>query len=157
MSPKPTPEGVLASNRKARQNYEILETIEAGIVLAGTEVKSIRNRELSIEEAFAVEQKGEVFLHNLHVRAYSHGNIHNHEPQRIRKLLLHRREIRKLGAQVAQQGLTLVPLDLHLRGGKIKVLLGLAKGKNVSDKRESLKKKQSDREARRAMSAANQR
>ncbi len=157
MSPKPTPEGVLATNRKARHNYEILETLEAGIVLAGTEVKSIRNRELSIEEAFAAEQNGELFLHNLHVRAYSHGNIHNHEPQRIRKLLLHRREIRKLGAQIGQQGLTLVPLDLHLRNGKIKVLLGLAKGKNVSDKRESLKKKQSDREARRAMATANQR
>lgn len=157
MSPKPTPEGVLATNRKARHNYEILETLEAGIVLAGTEVKSIRNRELSIEEAFAVEQKGELFLHNLHVRAYSHGNIHNHEPQRIRKLLLHRREIRKLGAQTSQQGLTIVPLDLHLRNGKIKVQLGLAKGKNVSDKRESLKKKQSDREARRAMASANQR
>jgi len=157
MSPKPTPDGVLATNRKARHNYEILETLEAGIVLAGTEVKSIRNRELSIEEAFAVEQKGELYLHNLHVRAYSHGNIHNHEPQRIRKLLLHRREIRKLGAQISQQGLTLVPLDLHLRNGKIKVQLGLAKGKNVSDKRESLKKKQSDREARRAMATANQR
>ena len=157
MSPKPTPEGALATNRKARHNYEILETLEAGIVLAGTEVKSIRNRELSIEEAFAAEQKGELFLHNLHVRQYSHGNIHNHEPQRVRKLLLHRREIRKLGAQIGQQGLTLVPLDLHLRNGKIKVLLGLAKGKNVSDKRESLKKKQSDREARRAMATANQR
>jgi len=146
---------VLATNRKARHNYQILETIEAGIVLAGTEVKSIRNREMSIEEAFAVENRGELFLHNLHVRAYSHGNIHNHDPVRIRKLLLHKREIRKLSARIGQQGLTLVPLDLHLRRGKIKVLLGLAKGKNVSDKRETLKKKQSDREARRAMHHAN--
>lgn len=142
---------MLASNRKARHNYHILETLEAGIVLGGTEVKSIRNRELSIEEAFAQVRGGEVFLHNMHVRAYSHGNLFNHEPIRIRKLLLHRREIRRLAASAAKDGLTLVPLDLHLRHGKIKVLLGLAKGKNVSDKRETLKKKESDREARRAM------
>jgi SsrA-binding protein len=112
---------------------------------------------MSIEDAFAVEHKGELYLHNLHIRAYSHGNIHNHEPQRIRKLLLHKREIRKLSAQISQQGLTLVPLDLHLRRGKIKVQLGLGKGKNVSDKRDSLKKKESDREARRAMAHANRR
>lgn len=155
MSKAPESEGVLAKNRKARHNYQILETVEAGIVLAGTEVKSLRNREMSIEEAFAVEHKGEMFLHNLHIRAYSHGNIHNHEPVRIRKLLLHKREIRKISAQIAQQGLTLVPLDMHLRRGKIKVLLGLAKGKNVSDKRESLKKKDADRDARRAIRDAN--
>jgi len=146
---------VLATNRKARHNYEILDTIEAGIALAGTEVKSLRNREMSIEDAFAVEHKGEMFLHNLHIRTYSHGNIHNHEPQRIRKLLLHKKEIRKLSSQISQQGLTLVPLDLHLRRGKIKVQLGLGKGKNVTDKRDSLKKKESDREARRAMAKAN--
>ena len=155
MSAKPTEDGVLATNRKVRHNYQILDTLEAGIALAGTEVKSIRNREVSIEEAFAAEQHGEMFLHNLHVRPYSHGNIHNHEPQRIRKLLLHKREIRRIGAQLSQQGLTLVPLDLHLRRGKVKVLLGLAKGKNVSDKRETLKKKQSDRDARRALAEAN--
>jgi len=155
MSDKLAANGVLATNRKARHNYNILETIEAGIALAGTEVKSIRNREVSIEEAFAMEKNGEMFLHNLHVRAYSHGNIFNHEPQRIRKLLLHKREIRKLGAKIAQQGLTLVPLDIHVRRGKVKVLLGLAKGKNVSDKRQTLKKKQSDRDARRAMAEAN--
>ena len=148
---------VLATNRKARHNYQILDTIEAGIVLAGTEVKSLRNREMSIEDAFAVEHNEELFLHNLHIRAYSHGNIHNHEPQRIRKLLLHKKEIRKLSAQISQQGLTLIPLDLHLRRGKIKVQLGLGKGKNVSDKRDSLKKKESDREARRAMAHANRR
>ncbi|WFB37184.1 SsrA-binding protein SmpB [Kiritimatiellota bacterium B12222] len=155
MSKAPEQNGVLAQNRKARHSYQILETLEAGIVLAGTEVKSIRNRELSIEEAFAAENKGELFLHNLHVRAYSHGNIHNHEPVRIRKLLLHKQEIRKIGARISQQGLTLVPLDVHLRRGKIKVLLGLAKGKNVSDKRESLKKKDADMDARRAMRDAN--
>lgn len=155
MSKAPDQEGVLASNRKARHNYQILDTLEAGIVLAGTEVKSLRNREMSIEEAFAVENKGEMFLHNLHIRAYSHGNIHNHEPIRIRKLLMHKREIRKISAQIAQQGLTLVPLDIHLRRGKIKVLLGLAKGKNVSDKRDSLKKKDADRDARRALREAN--
>jgi SsrA-binding protein len=150
-----SPPSILATNRKARHQYHILETLEAGIVLAGTEVKSIRNREVSIEEAFASESRGEIFLQNMHVRAYSHGNRFNHEPQRIRKLLLHKREIRKLIGTLAQQGLTLVPLDLHLKQGKIKVLLGLAKGKNVSDKRETLKKKQSDREARRAVAEAN--
>jgi len=155
MSKAPEKEGVLAKNRKARHNYQILDTLEAGIVLAGTEVKSLRNREMSIEEAFAVESRGEMFLHNLHIRAYSHGNINNHEPVRIRKLLLHKREIRKISAQIAQQGLTLVPLDMHLRRGKIKVQLGLAKGKNVSDKRDSLKKKDADRDARRAMREAN--
>lgn len=155
MSKAPENEGVLATNRKARHNYQILDTLEAGIVLAGTEVKSLRNREMSIEEAFAAESKGEMFLHNLHIRAYSHGNIHNHEPIRIRKLLLHKREIRKISAQIAQQGLTLVPLDIHLRRGKIKVQLGLAKGKNVSDKRESLKQKDSDRDTRRALRDAN--
>jgi SsrA-binding protein len=146
MSKAPENEGVLATNRKARHNYHILDTLEAGIVLAGTEVKSLRKREMSIEEAFAQESKGEMFLHNLHIRAYSHGNIHNHEPIRIRKLLLHKREIRKISAQLSQQGLTLVPLDIHLRRGKIKVQLGLAKGKNVSDKRETLKKKDADRD-----------
>lgn len=155
MSKAPENEGVLATNRKARHNYQILDTLEAGIVLAGTEVKSLRNREMSIEEAFAAESKGEIFLHNLHIRAYSHGNINNHEPIRIRKLLLHKREIRKISAQIAQQGLTLVPLDIHLRRGKIKVQLGLAKGKNVSDKRESLKQKDSDRDTRRALRDAN--
>jgi SsrA-binding protein len=157
MSKAPENEGVLATNRKARHNYHILDTLEAGIVLAGTEVKSLRKREMSIEEAFAQESKGEMFLHNLHIRAYSHGNIHNHEPIRIRKLLLHKREIRKISAQLSQQGLTLVPLDIHLRRGKMKVQLGLAKGKNVSDKRETLKKKDADRDARRAINEANRR
>lgn len=157
MSSKASESPVLATNRKARHNYHILDTIEAGIALAGTEVKSIRNRELSLEEAFAVEHRGEVFLHNLHVRAYSHGNRFNHEPVRIRKLLLHKREIRKLGAQTSKEGLTLVPLDLHLRKGKIKVLLGLAKGKNQGDKRETLKKREADRDARRALAEAHKR
>ncbi|MCC5849234.1 MAG: SsrA-binding protein SmpB [Verrucomicrobia bacterium] len=157
MSSKPSNDPVLATNRKARHNYHILDTLEAGIALCGTEVKAIRNHELSIEEAFAVEHKGEVFLHNLHVRAYSHGNRFNHEPVRIRKLLLHKREIRKLAGQLSQEGLTLVPLDLHLRRGKIKVQLGIAKGKNQGDKRETLKKREADRDARRALSEAQRR
>lgn len=157
MSSKPSENPVLATNRKARHTYHILDTVEAGIALAGTEVKSIRNRELSLEEAFAVEHRGEIFLHNLHVRAYSHGNRFNHEPARIRKLLLHKREIRKLASQTSKEGLTLVPLDLHLRRGKVKVLLGLAKGKNQGDKRETLKKREADRDARRALAEAQRR
>lgn len=148
---------MLATNRKARFNYHILDTLEAGIVLGGTEVKSIRNREISIEEAFATEHQGELFLHNLHVRAYHHGNRFNHEPTRIRKLLLHKREIRKLAAQSSREGLTIVPLDLHLRRGKVKVLLGLAKGKNQGDKRDTLKKREADRDSRRALSEAQRR
>lgn len=148
---KASEDPVLATNRKARHNYHILDTLEAGIVLGGTEVKSIRNREISMEDAFAVEHKGELFLHNLHVRAYTHGNRFNHEATRIRKLLLHKREIRKLSAQASKEGLTIVPLDIHLRRGKVKVQIGLAKGKNQGDKRETLKKRESDRDTRRAL------
>jgi len=148
---KASEDPVLATNRKARHNYHILETLEAGIVLGGTEVKSIRNREISMEDAFAVEHKGELFLHNLHIRAYTHGNRFNHEAVRIRKLLLHKREIRKFAAQASREGLTIVPLDIHLRRGKIKVQIGLAKGKNQGDKRETLKARQSDRDTRRAL------
>ena len=154
---KPSDDPVLATNRKARHNYNILETIEAGIVLGGTEVKSIRGREMSLEEAFAVEHKGELYLHNMHIRAYSHGNRFNHEAVRIRKLLLHKREIRKLAAQISKDGLTLVPLDIHLRRGKIKIQLGLAKGKNQGDKRETLKNREADRDARRALADAQRR
>lgn len=155
--PKPSDDPVLATNRKARHNYNILETIEAGIVLGGTEVKSIRGREMSLEEAFAVEHKGELYLHNMHIRAYSHGNRFNHEAVRIRKLLLHKREIRKLAAQISKDGLTLVPLDIHVRRGKIKIQLGLAKGKNQGDKRETLKNREADRDARRALADAQHR
>jgi SsrA-binding protein len=157
MNAKANEDTVLATNRKARFNYHILDTVEAGIQLCGTEVKSIRNRELSIEEAFAMEKDGQIYLHNLHVRAYSHGNQFNHEPVRVRRLLLHKREIRKFAAELSQQGLTLVPLDLHLRHGKIKVQLGLGKGKIQSDKRETLKKRESERDARRAIAAVNRR
>ena len=142
---------VLALNRKARFNYNILETMEAGIQLAGTEVKSIRNREVSLEEAFAVEHKGEIFLHNMHVRAYSYGNRFNHEPVRVRRLLLHKREIRKLIGTLKEEGLTLIPVDLHLKNGKVKVQLALGKGKHHVDKRETIKKRESDRDARREM------
>jgi len=148
---KASEDPVLATNRKVRHNYHILETLEAGIVLGGTEVKSIRNREISMEDAFAMEQKGELFLHNLHIRAYTFGNRFNHEPTRIRKLLLHKKEIRKFAAQASREGLTIVPLDIHLRGGKVKVQIGLAKGKNQGDKRETLKARDSERDTRRAL------
>lgn len=154
---KKIPEGVLATNRKARFTYHVLETFEAGIQLCGTEVKSIRNREVSIEEAFAGEKNNEIFLYNMHVRTYEYGNRNNHEPVRIRKLLLHKQEIRKLKAKLSVDGLTLVPLDLHLTRGKIKVSLGLCKGKVQSDKRATIKKRESDLEARRAMAHANRR
>lgn len=148
---KPDTDPLLVKNRKARFNYHILETFEAGIQLSGTEVKSIRNREVSLDEAFAVEHGGEVWLHQMHVRAYTHGNRFNHEPVRIRRLLLHKREIRKLIGKLKEEGLTLVPLDLHLTRGKVKVQLALGKGKQQADKRETIKKRESDRDARRAM------
>jgi SsrA-binding protein len=142
---------LLAQNRKARFHYQIGETLEAGIELVGTEVKAIRAREFSLDESFAVITKGQAFVHNLHIQPYKFGNQFNHKPDRIRRLLLHKEEIRRLENATARQGLTLVPLDVHLKNGRVKLLLGVAKGKTTGDKRESLKKKASDMEVKRAM------
>ncbi|MBS1259255.1 MAG: SsrA-binding protein [Candidatus Scalindua arabica] len=140
---------IVSTNKKARFNYEIIEKIEAGIALKGTEVKSIRNRNVSIGESYAQIKDDEVFLHNLHISPYEQGNRENHDPIRVRKLLLHKREIKKLVAKTQQKGLSLVPLSIYLRKGKIKVELGIGRGKRLVDKREAIKKKTIEREIER--------
>ncbi len=140
---------IVSTNKKARFNYEIIEKIEAGIALKGTEVKSIRNRNVSIGESYAQVKDSEVFLHNLHISPYEQGNRENHDPIRVRKLLLHKREIKKLVAKIQQKGLSLVPLSIYLRKGRIKVELAIGRGKRLVDKRETLKKKTVEREIER--------
>jgi SsrA-binding protein len=140
---------IVSTNKKARFNYEIIEKIEAGIALKGTEVKSIRNRNVSIGESYAQIKDDEVFLHNLHISPYEQGNRENHDPIRVRKLLLHKREIKKLVARTQQKGLSLVPLSIYLRKGKIKVELGIGRGRRLVDKREAIKKKTIEREIER--------
>ncbi len=140
---------IVSTNKKARFNYEIIEKIEAGIALKGTEVKSIRNRNVSIGESYAQIKDDEVFLHNLHISPYEQGNRENHDPIRVRKLLLHKREIKKLVAKTQQKGLSLVPLSIYLRKGKIKIELAIGRGKRLVDKRESIKKKAIEREIER--------
>jgi SsrA-binding protein len=137
---------IISINRKARFNYEILEKIEAGISLKGTEVKSVRNKNVSIEESYAQINSDEVFLYNLHISPYEQGNRDNHDPIRVRKLLLHRYEIKKLIGKVQQKGLSLVPLSIYIRKGIIKVELAIARGKRLIDKRETIKKKTIERE-----------
>lgn len=142
---------MVARNSKARHDYHILETWEAGLVLSGTEIKSVRAGKVSLAEAFGVVRRGEVWLEGMTIAPYDSGGYVNHEPRRTRKLLLHVREIRRLIGAVEQQGLTLVPLDLHFTRGRAKVRLALARGKKLHDKRETLKRRIADREAARAM------
>lgn len=141
----------LAENRKARFEYFIDETVEAGIVLTGTEVKSCRLGHISLQDGFARIENGEVWLHSVHVSPYEQGNRNNHEPRRQRKLLLHKSEILRLRSAVREKGLTLVPLRCYLKSGKIKVLVAVARGKKLWDKRESIAERESKREIERAM------
>lgn len=140
----------IVTNSKARRDYHILETFEAGIVLHGTEVKALRAGKGQISDAFARVEGDEVFLYNAHIEEYAHGNLQNHEPKAIRKLLLHKSEIRKLFSLVSVKGNALVPLSLYWKNGKVKVALAVGKGKVQYDKREDLKKRESDREMKRA-------
>ncbi len=143
---------VVSDNRQARYQYEILETYEAGIQLQGTEVKSIREGRANLRDGFALVRGGEAWLMNVHVSPHeSAGQFFQHDPRRNRKLLLHRKEINKLIGKLEQQGLTLVPLKLYLKRGKVKVSLGLGRGKKLYDKRESLKGRQAKREIERAL------
>ena len=138
---------IAATNRKAYHDYAVEETFEAGIVLRGTEVKSIREGRVNLQDSFAAIKDGEVFLHNCHISPYSHGNIMNHDPTRSRKLLLHRKEINKLMGRTQQKGLTIVPLKLYFNErGRAKIELALARGKKLHDKRETEKKRTWDRE-----------
>ncbi len=142
---------VVATNRRARHDYFVLETLEAGIALRGTEVKSVRAGEVSLAESFADIENGQVILRDLHIQPYRCGNVHNHEPKRPRRLLLHAREIARLHGLCTVKGHALIPLDLHLRRGIVKVELGICKGKHFEDKRETLRRREADREARRAI------
>ncbi|HZJ99900.1 MAG TPA: SsrA-binding protein SmpB [Tissierellaceae bacterium] len=136
---------VLASNRKARHDYFIESSIEAGIVLKGTEVKSVRQGKLNLKDSYASIDDGEIYLNNMHISPYEQGNIYNVDPVRKRKLLLHKREIRKLNQEITLKGLTLVPLSVYLKDGKVKVELAVARGKKLYDKREDIAKKDADR------------
>jgi SsrA-binding protein len=142
---------VIAKNRKAYFQYEILEKIEVGIVLTGTEVKSVRNRDVSINESFAHLDNGEIFVYEMHVGQYKQGNRQNHEPKRVRKLLLHKREIAKIACKIKQKGYTMIPLSIYFKDGMVKVELALVRGKTKIDKREDIKKRDIDREIQRAM------
>ncbi|MBD2159339.1 MAG: SsrA-binding protein SmpB [Limnothrix sp.] len=143
---------IVADNRQARYEYEILATYEAGVELKGTEVKSIRAGKVNLRDGFALIRNGEALLLNVHISPHdTTGSYFNHDPRRTRKLLLHKEEIRKLVGQVDQKGLTLVPLRMYLKGGWVKVAIGLARGKKLHDKREDLKRKQDQRDMERAL------
>ncbi|WP_423893050.1 SsrA-binding protein SmpB [Filifactor alocis] len=142
---------VVAKNRKARFNYEILETYEAGIELKGTEVKSVRASKVNLTEGFISIDNGEAFLKQVHISPYEQGNIFNVDPVRVRKLLLHKREIKKLIGETAQKGFTLVPLSMYLKNGRVKLSVGLVRGKNTHDKRQDMAKKDAQRNIERAM------
>jgi SsrA-binding protein len=142
----------VAVNRQAFHNYEILERVEAGIVLTGTEVKSAREGQVNLKDAYGIVKSGEVWLLNCHISPYSHGTYANHDPLRTRKLLLNKTEIRKLIGRTTEKGLTLIPLRLYFKNGRLKCELGLGKGRKLHDKREVSRLKTIDREARQAIS-----
>jgi SsrA-binding protein len=139
------PQRISISNRKARHDYFIIEAFEAGIVLTGTEVKSLRQGNANLQDSYAELRSGEVWLEGMHINPYEHGNINNHEPRRKRKLLLQKKQIRKLLGGLKEKGLTLVPLSLYFKGPYAKVELALARGKKSYDKRETIAKRESDR------------
>ena len=154
--PEENPEHLsIAKNRRARHDYSILDTYEAGLVLTGSEVKSLRDGKANLTDSYARIQKGEAFLVNAHISHYPGANQFNHEPTRTRKLLLHAREIERLTGKTKERGLTLVPLRLYFRNGKAKVELGLARGKKLYDKRETLRRKVAEREVERSLKVRN--
>lgn len=142
-------EKVFAVNRKARYLYVIIDVLEAGISLRGSEVKSVRGGNVSLSDSYAVIKDGEVHLHNLHISTYKNAGIFNHDPVRVRKLLLKKREIRKLYGKVSEKGITLVPISVYLKSGKIKIELALVKGKKKFDKREEIQRRDFEKEKRR--------
>ena len=146
---------LIANNKKAYHDYFIDETYEAGISLAGTEVKSIRMGKCSVKESFIKMEKGELFIYGMHISPYEKGNIFNKDPLRVRKLLMHRYEINKIGGKVTEKGYTLVPLKVYLKGSLVKVEIGLARGKKLYDKRQDIAKKDQRREAEREFKVRN--
>lgn len=145
----PSGERSIARNRKARFDYTVVDEIEAGIVLKGTEVKSLRDGKIQLTDAYAAIEKGEAFLHHVHISEYGNASFFNHEPTRPRKLLLHRREIDKLHSKVREKGLTLIPLDVYFKNGRVKVNLGLCRGKANYDKRAAIRDRDEKRTAER--------
>ncbi len=144
-------EQLISDNRKARHDYKLFDTYEAGIVLLGTEVKAIREGRVNLRDSYGRLEKGELFLYNVHISPYSHRGYADHEPMRRRKLLLNKREIRKLVGKVVERGMTLVPVRMYFKRGRVKVAISLAKGKREYDKRETLRARDADREARAAI------
>lgn len=142
---------LIAQNKKARHDYAVTDTMEAGIVLLGTEIKSIRNSRINLKDGFARVRNGEVFLHNVHISPYEQGNLFNHEPLRTRKLLLHKKQIARLTVESKNAGVTIVPLKVYIKNGYAKVLIGIAKGKKQYDKREDLKRRDIDRQIDRTL------
>ena len=149
----PSEDRVVATNRRARHEYEILETLEAGLVLRGTEVKSLRDGEVNFKDSYATVRNGEAWLRSCHINPYSHGTDANHEPERDRKLLLHKREITRIMGKTAEKGLTVVPLKIYFKGGRIKIEIGLARGKKLHDKRATLRERETKREMEKAARA----
>ena len=144
-------EKLIASNRKAYHDYFVLQKIEAGIALTGTEVKSLREGRVNLKDSYVDVDRGEAYLVAAHISPYSHGNRENHDPERRRKLLLHRREIDRLQGQIVEKGLTIVPLRLYFKGGRVKAEIAVVRGKKLFDKREAEKRRELDREAAAAM------
>jgi len=144
------PRKSICKNRKAHYQYSIEETVEAGLVLTGSEVKSLRAGAANLVDAYAQVQRGELWLHKAHIAPYTHAGRENHLPERVRKLLLHRREIHRLGGRLREKGLTLVPTELYWKNGRAKVELGLARGKKLHDKRRAIADRESDRRLRQA-------
>lgn len=145
------PNPILAENRRARHDFEILETIEAGVELVGTEVKSCRARQIVMSDAYVSIDRGSAFLYNTNIAPYTHGNRFNHVSKQVRRLLLHKSEILKLNQQIREKGYTIVPLRFYLKGGLVKVAIAVCRGKTFGDKRDTLRARQDDLEARRAM------
>lgn len=143
-------------NRRARHDYHVLDSYEAGIELRGTEVKSLRQGNITLKDSYAEVKDGQLFLVGAHISPYEQGNIFNHPPERTRRLLMHKREILRLGARVAEKGLTLIPLKLYFSKGRVKVEIGLCRGKNVVDKRQTLREREAKREMDRAMKSVKQ-
>jgi SsrA-binding protein len=148
---KASAESLIADNRKAFYDYHVLESFEAGIALLGTEVKGIREGKANLRDSFARVEQGEVWLYNVHINAYSHRGYSDHDPKRRRKLLLRKEEIRKLIGKTVERGLTLVATRMYFKNGKVKVAIALARGKQVHDKRETIKRREIDRETRAAV------
>lgn len=146
---------IVCKNRKAFYDYSIEETMEAGIILLGTEVKSLRNNLANLKDSYAIIRDSEATLLNCHISPYSHGNIINHEPLRTRKLLLHKQQIEKLKGKITQKGYSLIPLKIYFKNGLVKVELGLARGKRQYEKRESIKEKEAQREIEKALKGKN--